>query len=855
MSPRTFRAKGTRDEFIRRYNSVSFSLAISVSKISLNRSHFLSAPPGAYAPMTLKVSTQSDYLALPSVHDSTDFDRRCIVNLRKHRLGQYGHIAFALAFALMLEVPLFGAPTAESPITVTVTSSLKIAVTQGGGVVRSRAVVLRNTGKATLDWAASSNQAWVRFEPASGSLAPNATASIDLVADPAGFAPGIYVASAQIASPNSTAQTFEVIMTEEPAFAGDPIGNAERTFPPDSGMVNVKTQYGAKGDGVSDDTAAIQQAISATVHHPQTGPRIIYFPAGTYLVSRPLLEKDLNSHWNSLLSLQGENRATTMIRLKDNSPLYQSASARAAVLVFASQNGSPDGGGNAAFDNNIFDLTIDVGRGNAGAVALDFMGNNYCALRNVTLQSSDPNHSGAIGLAFLRYAAGPCFMKGVVINGFDYGIKVANKEYSLTFEDLTLLNQKLYGIYDESNVLSIRHLFSTIAVPAICNANSAGLITLVGAILKGGSSQSSAVENHGTLYARDVTSAGYASAVQGQGSAITEYDSGPAVTQFGGKSSSLNLPVEETPFFEDSNLNNWKSVTSYGADPTGRTDSSVAIQSAINSGATTVYFPTGVYTITRTILVGGRVRMLEGFNSSLNPSGEIFSHSQSPAPLLRVDAGPADVTLNHFRIGAYYPRPSPGVIFVEQDSGRPLVLRDSLIGVQPTTIAYQNTIRGTGDLFVENVAAMPWQILFPQKVFARQINPEGNRTKITNKGGELWILGLKTEGIGTNVETDEGGSTEVLGGLIYPVWKTPAESASFVANDSHVSFIYAVSNYKSAASGSDFTVQVKETQLGIVKSLLSTSLPARGLGTIMALYSSGDPSKNPKSPDGSTDSH
>ena len=82
-------------------------------------------------------------------------------------------------------------------------------------------------------------------------------------------------------------------MTEQPAFAGDPIGNAERTFPPDSGMVNVKTQYGAKGDGVSDDTEAIQQAISSTVHHPQTGPRIIYFPAGTYLVSRPLLEKDL----------------------------------------------------------------------------------------------------------------------------------------------------------------------------------------------------------------------------------------------------------------------------------------------------------------------------------------------------------------------------------------------------------------------------------------------------------------------------------------------------------------------------------------------------------------------------------
>lgn len=193
----------------------------------------------------------------------------------------------------------------------------------------------------------------------------------------------------------------------QPRLVGDPTVGAERIFPPDSGMVNVKPQFGAKGDGINDDTEAIQLAISSVVHHPQMGPRIIFFPAGTYLVSRPLVEKDLKSQWNSLLTLQGENRATTLIRLKDNSPLYQSAGAPAQVLVFASQHGAPDGGGNAAFDNNIFDITIDVGRGNPGAVALDFMGNNYCALRNVTLQSSDSNHSGAIGLALLHTPPAP----------------------------------------------------------------------------------------------------------------------------------------------------------------------------------------------------------------------------------------------------------------------------------------------------------------------------------------------------------------------------------------------------------------------------------------------------------------
>jgi hypothetical protein len=750
-------------------------------------------------------------------------------------------LASLLLFSLFTALGPSAARAENSPLTVTFASPVRLTASQGGGAVRARGFELRNTGQTKLEWAAATNQSWLRFEPASGSLGPKAATTVELVADPTGFAPGIYVASARVSAPHAAPYILDVTMNEQPAFAGVPIGNAERIFPSDSGMVNVKTQYGAKGDGISDDTEAIQQAISSTVHHPQRGPRVIYFPAGTYLISHPLHETDIRLQWSSLLTLQGENRATTVLKLTDNNPLYQNADSPKDVLKFASQNGSAKGGGNSAFDNNIFDMTIDVGRGNPGAIALDFLGNNYCALRNVTLESSDPNHAGAIGLAMERYATGPCLVKNAVINGFDYGIKTANNEYSVTFEDLTLLNQRLYGIYNASNVLSIRHLVSANSVPAIHNENAAGLITLIGGILQDGSPKSSAIQNQGTLYARDVTSSGYASVLLGQpGASIAEFDSGPVISQFGAKASSLNLPIEETPYFEDTNLKNWKSVTTFGADPTGMADSSSAIQAAIDSGATTVYFPTGVYVTTRTIRVGGKLRMLEGFDSSLNPSGDVFGRRENPAPLLKIEAGTADVTLDHFRIGAFYPRPVPGVIFVQQNSARPLVLRDSIIGSQPTTVAYQNTSSGTGPLFVENVTGTPWQILFPQNVFARQINPEGNTTKILNKGAKLWVLGLKTEGTGTNIETDRGGSTEVLGGLIYPVWKILPDTASFAMNDSRASFIYAVSNYKPAAAGTNFAIQIQESRHGEVTSVPSTSLPARGLGTMIPLYSSGD---------------
>jgi hypothetical protein len=762
-----------------------------------------------------------------------------------------------LAASLLIAVRLMaGGPSASSPLTLSSSSPVHLTVSQGGGAVPSAKVEIRNTGETKVEWKASANQAWLRFEPAEGSLPPKATTTTELLPNPAGFAPGIYSASAQIWTPNGRAQSLVVTMTEQSAFAGVPIDDAERAFPFDSRMVNVKTDYGAKGDGISDDTEAIQRAISYTVHHPQQGPRIVYFPAGTYLVSRPLREIDLKPQWSSLLTLQGENRATTILKLTDNNPLYQSARSTKPVLKFASQNGNPEGGGNSAFDNNIFDLTIDVGRRNPGAVALNFMGNNQCALRNVTLQSSDPDHVGAIGLALLRYAAGPCLMKNVVVNGFDYGIKVANNEYSITLEDVTLLNQKLYGIFNSNNVLSIRHLFSTNRVPAIHNENPTGLITLIGGRLEGGSGDSSAIQNLGALYARDVAASGYGSVLQGQpGISITEYDSGPTFNLFGDKASSLKLPEEETPLFRDSDLSHWKSVIAYGADPTGRADSAAAVQAAIDSGATTVYFPTGVYTLSTTILVRGKVRVLEGFDSSLNPSGALFSRPAVPTPLLQIEPGNADFTLDHFRIGAFYPRPVPGVIFIQQDSARPLILRDLTVGTYPTTVAYQNTRRGAGTLFVEDVTATPWQILFPQDVFARQINPEANSTKIINKGGKLWILGLKTEGTGTNIETENGGATEVLGGLIYPVWRTSPEIPAFVVNDSRAAFIYAVSNYKQPAAGTNFAIQVQETQGGSTKSLLSTALPARGRGTMIPLYSSGESSRGSDNPTGPAPRH
>lgn len=742
-------------------------------------------------------------------------------------------------------------------LSISAPSLLNISAKQGSSTIQTHTLTFHNGGPAKTEsaWSITSTEPWLTFSTTSGTLIGGKSHSVTMAINPKGLNIGVYDATVVISDNNDPSSSHElhVVLTVHSIIDGYPVTSMERTFPRDTGMIDVRDKYGAKGDGVTDDTRAIQTAISANIHNPNGA--ILYFSSGIYLVSKPLLYKNASNAWSSALTLQGQNQETTIIKLIDNNQLYQNSNAPEDVLNTASQNTFGNGAGNSAFDNYIFDMTIDVGRGNNGAVALDFMGNNYCGLRNVTLKSSDPDHAGAIGLSMLRYATGPCLMKNVVIDGFNYGIKAAQTEYSATFEGLTLLNQHLYGIYNSGNVLSIRGLASTNRVPAIYNDSSLGMITLLTGALLGGSASVSAIDNNGTLYARSITSAGYGSVLKsGQrivsGSSLIEYDSGKVRGLFQYSASSLNLPIQETPQFEDSNLSHWANVISFGADPKGYSDSTSAIQAAIDSGATTVYFPTGKYIATRTIFVRGSVRMIDGFDSYITPPRGSFQSLNNPTPLFEIDAGPSEVTLRHFQLGNWGAYSYPGILFIEQNSARPVVLLDSAylsLGAVGA-IGYQNSASGTGSLFIENVSAGPWNILTPQNVFARQVNPESSGTKILNRGGHLWILGLKTEQEGTNIETDNGGCTELLGGLLYPAHTVPSDQSAFMIDDSRASLIYAASNYSRPSSDpyADFHTQVTETQNGVTRFLPTTSLPSRGYGIMMPLYSNAVPAVSHK---------
>jgi hypothetical protein len=70
---------------------------------------------------------------------------------------------------------------------------------------------------------------------------------------------------------------------------------ADYVYPRDIGYYDVR-KYGAKGDGITDDTSAIKSAMAASLsgsnqpNHGQDGRGgTVYFPSGTYLVTSTLL--------------------------------------------------------------------------------------------------------------------------------------------------------------------------------------------------------------------------------------------------------------------------------------------------------------------------------------------------------------------------------------------------------------------------------------------------------------------------------------------------------------------------------------------------------------------------------------
>lgn len=618
-------------------------------------------------------------------------------------------------------------------------------------------------------------------------------------------------------------------------------------FPADyTSIINVKTRYGAAGDGYTDDTAALQRAISENVGTN----RILYLPNGVYLVSNRLEWRRLNDAarpWSAFLTLMGQNKNATVIRLRENAGGYNDANNPRAVIFTASDDFTPrdqsprpgyleSGIGNEAFGNYIENLTVDTGN-NPGAIGIDYLASNTGAIRNVNVRGQ-----GVAGVALIRQLQGPELIKNLSIEGFNYGVLIRDAVYAATFENISVANQRIAGISNQGQIaVSIRNLRSQNQVPALQNLDSLALVDLIDGNFTGGAVNRSAVENVGQMLARNLTSSGYQSAIKNGGNVVSggyvsEWTSRSPFSLFASPAKTLNLPIEDTPEFHDNDFNNWANVVNYGADPYEWNDDTTQIQAALDSGKATVYLPYGTYLISRTLRVPPTVKRIIG--GELGIGWGAFADANNPQPLLRIEgATDQPLIIEKLSISRKH-NGSPlhrGLVIVEHASPRAVALKDITTLTDRITGAYRSTA-GAGKLFIENVAASQFFFDHAQKVWARQLNPENaDELRVRNRAADLWILGIKTEGYGSIIETGGAASTEVLGGNLYsttsPAYPLPP---AFINNNGRVSLSYTTTAY--APWTADFPTHVVETRDYATKNFLFGDAVWRGDGRIVPLY-------------------
>lgn len=483
------------------------------------------------------------------------------------------------------------------------------------------------------------------------------------------------------------------------------------------GFRNVR-EFGAKGDGATDDTQAFLRALETGrggKGQREKKPASVYVPSGTYVISDTLIV------WRmTLLAGDADNPPTLLLRA--NSPGFgDPGKPKPFIVTYLAYNTDPaergwtvrtneEGGStNNTFFITVRHLNLKVGPGNPGAWGLYWLVAQQTALRNVTIDAGDGH-----GCLKCFWWGGGGAMSHLKLLGGDYGWHVQETSQwaarSVEFRGQRKASLWLNGVW---NFALLDFHFRQTAPMQVFGGNVSLLNSSFDDI-----AGRSAIENSGsslvlahvtTRGVREVVKDALPAAASGR-TKVALWAAGSAMVngrELSGDAHDLGeladlIPRElPSPTYPLPGPRT-RSVTEFGASGDGKADDTAAIQRAINE-CRDVFFPGGTYLVSDTLRLRSDSRLFGEMYSAIKLKAESrgFEDPDSQKPMIEVPADPnATVTLCHL----YFRMLTPGGIFVDWRAGEKSLMNDTdFITEAPNpTQKLLWRISGTGGGFFEN---------------------------------------------------------------------------------------------------------------------------------------------------------
>ncbi|KAI0755599.1 exo-beta-1,3-glucanase [Fomes fomentarius] len=466
---------------------------------------------------------------------------------------------------------------------------------------------------------------------------------------------------------------------------------------------NVK-DFGAVGDGVADDTAAINNAISTGnrcggggCDSTTTSPAIVYFPKGTYKVSSPLIAY----YYTQFV---GDARTP---------PVLLAASNFQGMAVIDADPYIPGGNGAQWYvnQNNFFrsvrNFVIDLRQmpASASATGIHWQVSQATSLANIVFEMSTAAGNAHQGIWMENGSGG--YMGDLVFNGGKFGMWVGNQQFTVrnvtmnncdtaifsiwnwgwTFQGVTINNcqvgfdlQTGGTTQDTQTVGSVAVIDATVSnTPIFVRSSTQSTNRLLGALVLNNIHLTNVptavtVTNGPTVLAGSGGSTTIDS--WGQGNVFTGTSQTAKFTQSNiaapSKASSLldssgRIFGRTRPQYADFSVSQFVSVRDQGAKGDGKTDDTAALQAVINefSGCKIIFVDHGTYLVTDTLNIPPGTQIVGEIWSVILGAGSKFQDQSNPHVVVRVgqdgDVGNVEISDIIFATQG----PTPGAIVVE----------------------------------------------------------------------------------------------------------------------------------------------------------------------------------------------